>query len=256
MKPATRRILRQACVKLGIFGPAIWLNDKIRFPGPGRAQAHAEAVAFYRQFITPGDLVFDCGANMGLKTKTFLACGATVVAVEPQPHLVGEIRALHGRNPRLTLVQAALGREPGRATLSLHDIDGVASLKRDWTTGWRGEISVEVTTMDHLIERFGTPKFVKMDIEGSEPEALAGLTRGEGIEYFSIEVSHQPQRVDSMNRCLEMLSRLGTMSYQLTSQESMVSITGGWIDEAEFRRFWVEERDRLDGWGDLYVRFG
>jgi hypothetical protein len=59
-----------------------------------------------------------------------------------------------------------------------------------------------------------------------------------------------------MNRCLEMLSRLGTMSYQLTSHESLVSITGGWIDEAEFRRFWAEERDRLGGWGDLFIRFG
>jgi FkbM family methyltransferase len=254
MKPATRRRLRQACVKLGIFGPANWLNDKIRFPE--RAQAHAEAVAFYRQFITPGDLVFDCGANLGHKTKTFLACGATVVAVEPQPQLAGEIRALYGRNSRLTLVEAALGREPGRATLLLHDVEVIASLKRDWATGWREEIGVEVTTMDDLIQRFGTPQFVKMDIEGSEPEALEGLTRGEGIKYFSIEVSHQPVSVASMNRCLEMLSRLGTMSYQLTSQESLVSITGGWIDEAEFRRFWAEERDRLDGWGDLFIRFG
>src|SRR5579871_2302875 len=51
MNPATRRTLRQACVKLGILRPALWLNDKIRFPGPARAQAHAEAVAFYGQFI-------------------------------------------------------------------------------------------------------------------------------------------------------------------------------------------------------------
>ena len=40
---------------------------------------------FYRAIIKPGDLVFDIGANVGFKTEAFVACGARVICVEPNP---------------------------------------------------------------------------------------------------------------------------------------------------------------------------
>src|SRR3954471_20046 len=45
-------------------------------------------IAFYRQFIKPGNLVFDVGANVGNRVEVFLKCGAKVIAVEPQPNCV------------------------------------------------------------------------------------------------------------------------------------------------------------------------
>lgn len=39
--------------------------------------------SFYAQFISPGDLVFDIGANVGSYTEMFLRLGAKVVAAEP-----------------------------------------------------------------------------------------------------------------------------------------------------------------------------
>src|SRR6266481_9284314 len=47
---------------------------------------------FYRQFIQPGDLVFDVGANIGGKTAAFLSLGARVVAVEPNPVCAHRLR--------------------------------------------------------------------------------------------------------------------------------------------------------------------
>ena len=40
-----------------------------------------EMVRFYSQFVAPGDVCFDVGANVGNRTRVFLALGATVVAV-------------------------------------------------------------------------------------------------------------------------------------------------------------------------------
>ncbi len=42
----------------------------------------------YRQFVRPGDLVFDVGAHVGDRVASFQRIGARVVAVEPQPAMV------------------------------------------------------------------------------------------------------------------------------------------------------------------------
>ena len=39
----------------------------------------------YRQFVRPGDLVFDIGAHVGNRARALAAIGCRVVALEPQP---------------------------------------------------------------------------------------------------------------------------------------------------------------------------
>src|SRR5688572_28540682 len=59
-----------------------------------------QMLEFYRQFLAPGELCFDVGANVGNRVKIFLKPGARVVAVEPQRECVRTLRAAFGRDPR------------------------------------------------------------------------------------------------------------------------------------------------------------
>ena len=59
--------------------------------------------AFYRQFLSPGDLAFDIGSHVGNRIRTFRRLGARIVAVEPQPDFVALLRLLYGRDPGVTL---------------------------------------------------------------------------------------------------------------------------------------------------------
>jgi FkbM family methyltransferase len=149
-----------------------------------------EALAFYGQFISVGDLVFDVGANVGNRTEVFLELGAYVVAFEPQPPCAERLGSDFGANPRFTLVQAALGSAPGTGQLFLASAHVLASTSSEFmeaTTasgrfspedGWRGEqIEVQVSTLDAAIERFGRPVFVKVDVEGAEPNVLEASPR-------------------------------------------------------------------------------
>ena len=82
---------------------------------PGR---HRRMVAFYREFLGPGDLAFDVGAHVGSRVRAWRKLGARVVAVEPQPDCVRVLRLLFGRDPQVVLVTDALGAQPGTAQLA------------------------------------------------------------------------------------------------------------------------------------------
>src|SRR5215472_8214381 len=71
--------------------------------------------ALYATFIKPGDLCFDIGAHVGDRTGHFLALGARVVALEPQPAAMAVLQRWYGRDPRVTLVEAAAGAASDRS---------------------------------------------------------------------------------------------------------------------------------------------
>jgi FkbM family methyltransferase len=117
---------------------------------------------FYRQFVEPGSLVFDVGANVGDYARCFVDLGATVVAVEPQPSCIQEIERIRPRK-RITIVQSAAGSSAGFATMHVSDLSVLSSLSDEWIATtmqsgrfrdvrWDKEIRVPVVTLDHLIE--------------------------------------------------------------------------------------------------------
>ncbi len=143
----------------------------------------------YGQFVRPGDLVFDVGAHVGDRIASFRRLGARVVALEPQPALVRTLRLLYGRDRGVAVEPLAVGRETGTLELRLNvDNPTVSTASIAFVQaargapGWEGQAwtrctRVPVTTLDALVARHGSPAFIKIDVEGFEAEALAGLTR-------------------------------------------------------------------------------
>src|SRR4051794_31201168 len=141
----------------------------------------------YARFVRPNDLVFDIGAHVGDRIAAFRRLGARVVAAEPQPALVKTLRLLYGRDAKVTIDATAIGRQSGEIELRVNvDNPTVSTASSDFIAAaaeapeWRGQtwgktLRVPLTTIDALVERHGAPAFVKIDVEGFEAEALAGL---------------------------------------------------------------------------------
>src|SRR5260370_1887903 len=143
---------------------------------------------FYAQFVQPGDMVFDVGAHVGARMAAFRGLRARVVEVEPQRGLVRRLKLLYGRDRAVVIEPVAVGREAGMAAFSLNvDNPTVSTASEafrraaDGTPGWEGQawtttIEVPVTTLDTLVFRHGAAAFIKIDVEGSEADAVAGLS--------------------------------------------------------------------------------
>lgn len=146
---------------------------------------------FYAQFIGKGDLCFDIGANIGVKSKLFLSLGAKVIAFEPQSNCREALQKLKTQNPKFEFYRYAVGAENEEKELFLANHSEVATLSDkfiDYFTCeeiyWNQKETVEVKTLDSLIDRYGLPHFCKIDAEGYETEILLSLTSKISIIEF------------------------------------------------------------------------
>jgi FkbM family methyltransferase len=226
-------------------------------------RARAEAMdALYRDFVQPGDLVFDVGAHVGDRVASFRRLGARVVAVEPQHAMAGVLRLLYGLSRKVTIEEVAVAREPGRARILINaDNPTVSSLSAGFveaahgapgweTQRWTNSAEIDVTTLDALIERHGRPVFIKLDVEGFEAEALQGLSqavRGLSFEFTTIqrEVAYA---------CVERCRALGYGRFNAALGESQ-TLMSRWTDAGGITR-WLAELPQSANSGDVYARAG
>ena len=146
-----------------------------------RGTFEAAEQAFLRLFLRPGDTFLDGGAHVGLHSMHAATVvgsnGRGVVSVEPNPSTASRLRRTLGRNgaTAVTVVEAALWDSDAR--LFLHEEGAGRAAYARVEAAAAGDGGVTATTVDRLVERYGPFTLVKLDLEGAEPEALAGAAR-------------------------------------------------------------------------------
>lgn len=200
------------------------------------------------KFLKSGDLCFDVGCHMGRKARAMRDCGAQVIGIEPEP-VAQQMLELEFRNDsKFTLVRMALADQPGKMTLHRNENLSMTSFRDGWGDVVE-DITVEVTTLDKLIHRFGLPVYCKVDVEGFEDRVFAGLTQPLPLVSFEI---HQHE-VDRAVQCLKLFQRLGFATTNLTPMDSAAFSFDGFITINEM----IDELQNKWRWGsrcDLYVR--
>jgi FkbM family methyltransferase len=214
----------------------------------------------YGGFVQRGDLVFDVGAHVGDRVASFRRLGARVVAVEPQAPLVGVLKLLYGRSSDVAIEAVAVGRTVG-ATSMMINTDNLTvstaspefvSAARDapgWETQrWNRSLPVPMTTLDALIDKHGTPAFIKIDVEGFEEEALLGLSRP--VKALSFEFT-TIQR-DIAHACIERCLALGYSRFNAALGESQSFVNVDWTGGEEITR-WLAGLPHAANSGDIYA---
>ena len=226
----------------------------------GHRARSAAMDSLYSQFVQRGDLVFDVGTHVGDRVASFRRLGARVVAVEPQPAFVKVLKLIYGLRPDVMIEAMAAGDKLGTADLLINtDNPTVSTASRDFVNaardapGWQEQswtktIRVPVTTLDALIERHGVPAFIKIDVEGFEAEALAGLARP--VKALSFEFT-TIQR-DVARACVERCRALGYARFNAALGESQTLALTDWIT-GDAIAHWLDELPQAANSGDIYA---
>jgi FkbM family methyltransferase len=236
-----------------------WVRRLAEHAPAARAQRR-RMLAFYGQFVRPGDLCFDIGANIGNRTDVFLRLGARVVAVEPQPLSVAHLRQRFRKEPRVALVTLAVGARPGVTQMLLSDADMISSLSPEWIAKvkasgrfanqrWDRTLEVDVTTLDALIREHGRPAFCKIDVEGYEAEVVRGLTQA--LEMISFEFT--PEALEPALSSIRRLAQLGPTVFNYSVGENMAWQAPAWLEADAMIRL-LQALPDPTVFGDVYAR--
>jgi len=212
----------------------------------------------YRSFVAPGDLAFDVGAAAGFHTAVLRALGATVVAVEPNPDALARLRRRFACDPGVRIVAAGVADHVGQLPFFVSSGDPELSTfaLAKWQAGryagraWERPVVVPVLTLDRLIADHGLPAFVKVDVEGFEPEVVSGLhqrPRALGFEFTG-------ELLEDAAASLRHLASLGPISCAASLGRRHRLLAAAWVGPTELLDRLAAQAERRPQ-GDIFVRW-
>lgn len=207
------------------------------------------------------NLVFDIGSNVGNTVGYLLTRSNKIISFEPIPSLAEHIKS-YFNTQKVEVVQKGVSDIVGTKTFHISNMGGVLStFEDDWMTksrftgngSWDTQIQVETTTLDNIIDEYGIPDFVKVDVEGHEYHTFCGLTKLLEHTLFGFEWAEE--MFNQTIKVIEHAIGLGYTKFAYTHGDDLRQ-----IDTLQFKTW--EELDlynninpqRKTAWGMIYFK--
>ena len=183
--------------------------------------------AFFDRHLAPGDIFFDVGAHFGLyamAAATLFPSEIRVVAFEPHPlNALSALRQFgqNGLQNDVELVCTAVGAEPGFGKLWPFSTMGnfLATDRPPDTWADNPPLSVPISSLDMFVEQRTELSsgriMLKVDVEGYEPQVLAGADsllvsgRVAAIVFEKSDAYTDPVRGQAFQAMIERLKSHG-----------------------------------------------
>ena len=165
------------------------------------------------------NLIFDIGMYDGSDTKYYLSEGYKVIAVEANPNLIERAREsfkVELSSSQLVLINAAICNDFGEeVTLTISGDDlGSSSIIGEKISHKNplGSYKVRGMTITELIEKYGVPYFMKIDIEGADRYCILPLNEDNRPKYISFEAG------DDVEELVHHLKKIGYTRFKAINQ--------------------------------------
>ena len=169
-------------------------------------------------------LVYDVGMNNGDDSAYYLEQGHEVLAVEPDPDLVGSAEERFQsaiQSGRVTILNVGISDHCGTATFWICDEN------RIWNSFFHERIEqkdrryhsiqIPIRTLPDMFDQYGMPVYLKIDVEGYEQTLLRSLGGRPLPKYISAEDDWNLEDCGTPS-ILARLHEIGYKKFKLISQ--------------------------------------
>ena len=179
-------------------------------------------------------LVVDVGLYDGEDSAYYLKCGYRVLGIDADPMVVARCTAKFEReiaSGQVTLLNVGIAEREQTLTFYRNlSEEGQSSFFPEY--GQRGGefVSMEVRCIPlrQVLETYGIPYYLKVDIEGMDEVAISSLDRASAPEYLSAELSRS-------SKIIEHLHSIGYRHFKLINQAYHTTSTPVFPDEFGWR---------------------
>jgi FkbM family methyltransferase len=214
-------------------------TDTLHFPPHGAliCHPHAYRVAHQAQIADPEQseefrsfvlqcnrkmFLLDIGAHFGIFSLAAAHFGGKAIAIEPSPiatRMIARQSALNRFADNIRIIQAAVGDTDGVVDMLSSGVfsDGYFKMTRGRTE--RELTRTQSVTIDQIVNQYGAPTHVKIDVEGQEAAVLRGgrkaLDQFSPILFLELHNEMVASEGGNPNLALDELVQLGYETYAL-----------------------------------------
>jgi FkbM family methyltransferase len=206
-------------------------------------------------------LLFDIGANHGAYTRTHIGNYRQIISVEASPLTFAILQRNVAGVPNISVLNRAVTNSKEERVTFFHcnGADTISTLDREWLSSATSrfgnykntiqEVQVPTISIDKLIEIYGIPDRLKVDVEGAENIVLASLTQKVPELCFEWAAEWRAKNKE----CITHLVSLGFTRFHIQVQDKYDYIPAAYDKTAEeIYAFFDTVHDKVD-WGMIWA---
>ena len=162
-------------------------------------------------------MIFDIGANVGNWALANINKTNTIVCVEASPYTYPELLENTKLYNNIICIPYVVS-DSKNDTIEFYDCrifgGGLSTIDKEWLCSTKSRfygqqinaiLNIKTISLDSLIEIYGMPELIKIDVEGAEESVINSLSQKVNLLCFEWASEWR----DSLKRCIDKLTQLG-----------------------------------------------
>jgi FkbM family methyltransferase len=206
-------------------------------------------------------LIFDIGANTGNFTQEFLSVylDSSMILIEANDDLIPILKEKFLGNQNIVILNYLMSSINNQhINFYISDTNTISTASHDWmnlsrfsdTYRWNKVIKKETINLDRLIEIYGKPNLIKIDVEGYELEVIKGLSSKQSEICFE----WTEEGYANLQQIAKYLQNLGYNNFGFTYEDNhniKPNIYCSWQELDLHKDINIERKEK---WGMIWVR--